>query len=69
MWDRDAAHSDTTDDTYYQDNWDEMRQQGEEYTVFVEKNGKTIEYAKYNNEESAEHDVQKLNAIGVKAYY
>ena len=69
MWDRDAAHSDTTDNTYYQDNWDEMRQQGEEYTVFVEKNGETIEYAKYNNEESAEHDVQKLNAIGVKAYY
>jgi hypothetical protein len=69
MWDRDAAHRDTTDDTYYQDNWDEMQDHGEEYTVFVEKNGKTIEYAKYNNEESAEHDVQKLNAIGVKAYY
>jgi hypothetical protein len=69
--DPDAGHRDTYHDTDYIDMWDDpdVDNYAEEFKVYVKKDGKNIEWQKFNDEAAAQHEIERLSNIGVEAWY
>ena len=65
MWDRDAAHQDTTGDTSYEDNWEKGGGPDmEDGSEFVDRDYRLIpqngEFILWDNENDYEHDNRKF---------